>query len=473
MGCATQATHVVCVPFPAQGHISPMLKLAKLLHRKGIHITFVNTEFNHKRLIKSRGNDSVKGLPDFQFHTIPDGLPPTDVESTQDIPSLALSTKKNCGVPFRNLLIKLNKTSDIPHVSCVVSDGCMSFTLAVAKEFGFPVYLFWTTNACGFMAYLHYRHLLEKGLIPLKDESCLTNGYLETIVDFVPGFNNIRLMDFPAFARTTDPKDKMIDHILGETENAKKGLGIILNTFDELEKEVVDAMRSCKLSLPPIYTLGALHLLTNQIQQTDDIKLIGSNLWKEEPECLEWLDTKKRNSVVYVNFGSITVMTTQQLVEFAWGLANSKQTFLWVIRPDLVQGNSKILPIEFLEEKVLNHPSIGGFLTHNGWNSTLESICGGVPMICWPFFADQQTNCRYTCKHWGIGIEIDNNVKRDEVEELVRKLMEGGEKGKEMKKKVMEWKKKSEDAVAPGGSSYANLNQMIDEILNSNAKSID
>ncbi|XP_026442024.1 7-deoxyloganetin glucosyltransferase-like isoform X2 [Papaver somniferum] len=227
LGCATQVTHVVCVPFPSQGHISPMLKLAKLLHSKGIHITFVNTEFNHKRLIKSRGNDSVKGLSDFQFHTIPDGLPPTDVESTQDIPSLAVSTKKNCGVPFQNLLTKLNETSDIPHVSCVVSDGCMSFTLAVAKEFGFPVYLFWTISACGFMAYLHYRHLLEKGLIPLKDESCLTNGYLETVVDFVPGFNNIRLMDFPAFARTTDPKDKMIDHILGETENATNGSGII------------------------------------------------------------------------------------------------------------------------------------------------------------------------------------------------------------------------------------------------------
>ncbi|RZC90431.1 hypothetical protein C5167_029564 [Papaver somniferum] len=209
MGGATQATHVVCLPFPAQGHITPMLKLAKL----------VNTEFNHKRLIKSRGNDSVKGLRDFQFRTIPDGLPPTDVESTQDIPSLAVSTKKNCGVPFRNLLLKLklNETSGIPPVSCVVSDGCMSFTLAVAKEFGFPVYLFWTTSACGFMAYLHYRHLIEKSLIPLKDKSCLINGYLETIVDFVPGFNNIRLMDFPAFARTTDPKGKMIEHILGET----------------------------------------------------------------------------------------------------------------------------------------------------------------------------------------------------------------------------------------------------------------
>ncbi|KAI3970259.1 hypothetical protein MKX01_023906 [Papaver californicum] len=479
--------HVVCIPFPAQGHINPMLKLAKLLHNKGIHITFVNTEFNHKRLIKSRGLDSVKGLPDFLFHTIPDGLPPTyDVDSTQDIHSLCLSTKKNCGAPFRKLLTTLNETSGIPRVSCVVSDGNMSFTLAVAKEFGLPEYLFWTTSACGFMGYLHYPHLLEKGLIPHKDEGFPTNGYLETIVDSIPGFNNIRLMDFPALARITDPNDKMIDYILGEIENARKSSGIILNTFDELENEVVDAMRSGNLSLPPIFTLGSLHSLIDQIQQTDELKSVGSNLWKEEPECLLWLDTKEPNSVVYVNFGSITVMTTQQLVEFAWGLANSKQTFLWVVRPDLVEGDSAKLPIDFVketkerclfpswcpQEEVLNHPAIGGFLTHSGWNSTLESIYGGVPMVCWPFFSEQQTNCRYACTHWGIGMEIDNNVKRDEVEELVRELMEG-EKGKEMKSKAMVWKRKGMEAVAPGGSSYVNLNKMIDKILHANTKIIN
>ena len=99
-------------------------------------------------------------------------------------------------------------------------------------------------------------------------------------------------------------------------------------------------------------------------------------------------------------------MTNEQLVEFAWGLANSKQDFLWIIRPDLVKGVSAVLPEEFLEEtrergklaswcpqeKVLGHSAVGGFLTHCGWNSTIESISSGVPMICWPFFADQQTN---------------------------------------------------------------------------------
>ncbi|KAF5198147.1 Udp-glycosyltransferase 85a8 [Thalictrum thalictroides] len=325
------------------------------------------------------------------------------------------------------------------------------------------------------MGYVHYPHLIQKGLTPLKDVSYLKNGYLETTLDWLKGMdNNIRLMDLPSFVRTTDPKDIMLNFLRDEVVRAPRASAIILNTFDALENDVVSAMQSI---LPPVYTIGSLHLLVNQIADKE-LNLIGSNLWKEEPECLQWLDTKEPGSVVYVNFGSITVMTPQQMIEFAWGLANSKHTFLWIIRPDLVSGEAAMLPPEFImdtkergllaswcpQEQVLTHPSIGGFLTHNGWNSTIESICGGVPMICWPFFAEQQTNCRYTCVHWEIGMEIDNNVKRDEVESLVRKLMEE-EKGKEMKRKAMEWKKKAEEATAPGGSSYMNIDKLINEIL--------
>ncbi|KAB1206859.1 UDP-glycosyltransferase 85A1 [Morella rubra] len=172
-------------------------------------------------------------------------------------------------------------------------------------------------------------------------------------------------------------------------------------------------------------------------------------------------------------------MTPQQLIEFAWGLANSEKPFLWIISwPDLVIGYSAIVPPEFVsqtkdrgmlaswcpQEQILMHSSIGGFLTHSGWNSTLEAVCGEVPMICWPFFAEQQTNCRYCCIEWGIGMEIDNTVKRDEVEKLVREVMDG-DKGKEMKKNVMEWKTKAEEAVKPGGSSYQNLDKLIADVL--------
>lgn len=163
-----QKPHAVCIPYPAQGHINPMLKLAKLLHFRGFHITFVNTEFNHRRLLKSRGPDSLNGLADFQFETIPDGLPSSDKDATQDITALCDSTSKTCLVPFRNLVAKLNTSAHIPPVSCIVSDGVMSFTLQVAEELRIPEVLFWTTSACGFMGYLHYRELIERGLTPLK-----------------------------------------------------------------------------------------------------------------------------------------------------------------------------------------------------------------------------------------------------------------------------------------------------------------
>ncbi|XP_042485554.1 7-deoxyloganetin glucosyltransferase-like [Macadamia integrifolia] len=477
IGVEEKKPHVVCIPYPAQGHINPMLKLAKLLHNRGFHVTFVNTEYNHQRLLKSRGPDSLNGLPDFQFETIPDGLPPPDIDATQDIPALCQSTRTTCLVPFRNLLSKLNTTAHIPPVTCIVSDGVMSFTLKAAEEIGVPEVLFWTTSACGFLAYMHYPHLIKRGLTPLKDASYLSNGYLDTPLDWIPGMNGIRLKDIPTFVRTTNPDDVMLDFVKGEVGRAYKASAIILNTFEILEKDVVDALSTM---LPRVYTIGPLPLMLDQIKD-DRLSSIGSNLWKEESECLEWLDSKEPSSVVYVNFGSITVMTPQQLVEFAWGLANSNHTFLWIIRPDLVAGDSAVLPSEFVsqtkergmlsswcpQEKVLNHPAIGGFLTHSGWNSTLESICGGVPMVCWPFFAEQQTNCRYSCTHWGIGTEMDNNVKRDEVEKLVRELMEG-DKGKEVKTKAMVWKKKAEEATSPDGSSLLNFDNLVDEILLSN-----
>lgn len=160
--------HALCIPFPAQGHVNPMLKLAKLLHFRGFHITFVNTEYNHRRLLKSRGPNSLDGLPDFHFETIPDGLPPSDANATQDIPSLCDSTSKTCLVPFRDLLANLNSSNIIPPVTCIISDAVMSFTLDAAEEFGIPEVLFWTPSACGVLGYAHYRGLVEKGLTPLK-----------------------------------------------------------------------------------------------------------------------------------------------------------------------------------------------------------------------------------------------------------------------------------------------------------------
>ncbi|XP_043720804.1 7-deoxyloganetin glucosyltransferase-like [Telopea speciosissima] len=474
VGEEIKKAHAVCIPIPAQGHINAMLKVAKLLHHSGFHITFVNTEFIHRRLLNSLGLDSLKGLSDFHFHTIPDGLPlPDDInDATQDIPALCDSIRKTCLVPLRNLLTKLNSDLNIPQVTGIVSDGCMSFTLQAAEELGIPQVFCWTHSACGFFAYMNYHLLMEKGLIPLKDESYLTNGYLETPIECIPGMKNMRLRDLPTSSRTTDPNDLMLDFIMGEADRSQKAAAVILNTFDALDQDILDSLSTM---LPPrVYTIGPLQLLLNQLQNDDD----DLKSRKEESGRLECLNSKEPGSVVYVNFGSITVMTHQQLTEFAWGLANSEQTFLWIIRSNLVVSESTVFPPEFMirtkergmlagwcpQEQVLSHPAIGGFLTHSGWNSTLDSICGGVPVICWPFFSEQPTNCRYSCVNWGIGDEIQQDVKREDVEKLVRELMVG-DKGKEMKKKAMEWKNKAGAATAPGGSSHVNFNNMVNDIL--------
>ncbi|OAY39570.1 7-deoxyloganetin glucosyltransferase isoform X1 [Manihot esculenta] len=483
---ADHKPHAVCIPFPAQGHINPMLQIAKILHFKGFHITFVNTEFIHKRLkLNSIANSSINGFSNFRFETIPDGIQPASDEDGgaeaphQDMPSLFHSILNNFSTPFCDLIHKLNDSScsGVPPVTCIVADGGLTFTLDVARRFGIPIGIFWAASACATLAYTQYHQLIERGLAPLKDESYLTNGYLETSIDWIPGLKNIRLKDLPPFFRTTDPSDPFLNWVLTEVEKASTASALILNTFDSLEQDALQAL--CAM-YPHLYTIGPFQLLVDQIDDDDELKLMGSSLWKEHSECLAWLDSKQPNSVLFVNFGSTATMTLDELTELAWGLANSKKQFLWVIRADLVKGGSEILPPEFAEEimdrgfltswcpqeQVLKHPSVGGFLSHMGWNSSLESVCGGVPLICWPFIADQMTNSRYACTEWGVGLELEK-VERNEVEKLVKELFEG-EKGKEMKKKVMEWKRKAEEATVSGGSSCKNLDKLLEILVGNN-----
>lgn len=287
---------------------------------------------------------------------------------------------------------------------------------------------------------------------------------------------DIRLKDLPSFIRTTTLDDTMFDFLGSEARNTLRSSSIIINTFQDLDGEAIDVLR---IKNPNIYNIGPLHLIDRHfLEKEKGFKASGSSLWKNDSKCLAWLDKWEPNSVIYVNYGSITVMTEHHLKEFAWGLANSKQHFLWIIRPDVVMGESISLPQEFfdeikdrgyitswcVQEKVLSHPSVGAFLTHCGWNSTLESISAGVPMICWPFFAEQQTNCKYACTTWGIGMEINHDVRREEIAKLVKEMMMG-EKGMEMKQKSLEWKKKAIRATDVGGSSYNDFYKLIKEVF--------
>ncbi|CAN6234596.1 unnamed protein product [Urochloa humidicola] len=474
--------HAVCMPYPAQGHVTPMLKLAKLLHARGFHVTFVNTEFNHRRLLRSRGAASLASVPGFHFTSIPDGLPPSDADATQDIPALCYSTMTTCLPHLRSLLAALN--SSTPHVTCLVVDAVMSFGYDAAREIGVPVAALWTASACGFMGYRNYRYLVDRGLVPFASAADLADtaagGSLATVVSGARGMcGDVQLRDFPSFIRTTDRADIMLNFLMRESERLSLPDAVIVNTFDDLEGATLEAMRAV---LPSVYPVGPL-VLRERLEvgaggERSPLAGLGSSLWKEEEGAVEWLAGRAARSVVYVNYGSIAVMSGEQLREFAWGLAGSGYPFLWNVRPDLVKGGGGGLPPGFAaavegrallttwcpQEAVIRHEAVGVFLTHSGWNSTLESLCAGVPMLSWPFFAEQQTNCRYKRTEWGVGMEIGGEVRRDEVAAIIREAMEG-EKGREMGRRAEEWKEKAVEAARPGGPAETNLNRVIDEVL--------
>ncbi|XP_028800810.1 7-deoxyloganetin glucosyltransferase-like [Neltuma alba] len=480
---AAKKPHVVCVPLPLQGHMNPMLTLSKLLHLHGFHVTFVLTHFNFSLLLNSRGPDSVKGVPRFRFEAISDGLPPENRRGILNLAEFCVSMPVEGLRSFRELIAKLQQgdSPDVPPVSCIISDGVMGFTLKAAEEFGIPEFMLFTPSGCGMVGYLNFDELEKRGFFPLKDEKNLQDGYLDTEIDWIPAMRGIRLREIPTFFRTTNPSDIMFNYNRDSVFNAIKARGVILNTFQALESETLDAITSTYPNLYPIGPLPLLlqnHRISSPSAAADAIDL---NLWNAETKCLQWLDTREKESVIYINFGSLVILNPNQLLEFAWGLANSNCSFLWVIRPNLVEGGEQVLSEERFkkktkgrcmivgwcpQEKVLSHPSVGGFLSHCGWNSTLESISEGVPMVCWPFFAEQQMNCFYACKRWGIGMEIEEGyevIKREKIEGIVREVMEG-ERGKKMREKALEWKFKAQDATLPGGSSYASFITLVDKL---------
>ncbi|EMS57769.1 UDP-glycosyltransferase 85A2 [Triticum urartu] len=446
---AGERPHAVMMPYPAQGHVTPMLKLAKLLHTRGFHVTFVNNEFNHLRLLGAQQSqaavDRLCSLPGFRFATIADGLPPSDLEASRDTPALIYSTMTTCRPRFKELVVKLNEEAEasggaVPPVTCVVADSITSFAISVARELGLRCAVLWTASACGFMGYYHYKDLLDRGLVPLKEEAQLSNGYLDMIIDWIPAMpKDLRLRDLPSYLRTTDPDDIMFNFFIHEVPAMSQASAVVINTWDELDAPLLDAMSKL---LPPIYTAGPLHLTArNNVPEESPISSIGSNLWKEQDAPVRWLDGRPPRSVVH---GDVKAALPPEFYA-------------------ATEGRS-MLSTWCPQQEVLEHEAVGVFLTHSGWNSSLEGICGGVPMVCWPFFAEQQTNCRFKCTEWGIGMEIGDDVRRTEVEAMIREAMEG-EQGREMRRRVLELRQSAVASARRDGRSMRNVDRLIKEVL--------
>lgn len=312
---------------------------------------------------------------------------------------------------------------------------------------------------------------------------------LDSPIRSAPGFGGIlRRRDMPSLCRAEDINDPIIQLVLKEDRHLPKAQGLIFNTFLGLEGPILSQFKD--VVCPNIYAIGPLHFhLKARLASSrssggeggrsrDVMSATSNSLWREDKSCMDWLDRQGGRSVLYVSIGSMAIMSGDQLMELWYGLVNSGTRFLWVQRPGSVMGWSwdSNVPEELVQgtkergcivdwapqELVLAHPSIGGFLTHGGWNSTLESIVEGVPMICWPYFVDQHVNSRFVGEVWKLGLDMKDLYDRGSVERMIRDLME--DKKDEFLKRATEMANLAKQSVGQSGSSYQDLDRLIEDI---------
>ncbi|KAL4610711.1 hypothetical protein ACB092_08G070500 [Castanea dentata] len=400
---------IVLLPCLFQGHINPMLQLGSILHSKGFSITITHTQFNFPNTLNH---------PNFNFLPIVDGFSNCNVSSVNFIDVIS-GFNSNCKAPLQELMAQMMEAKEYQdEITCIIYDEYMYFAEAVANHLKLPSIILSTSSATNTLSFHTILQLLKDSHISTQDSMS---------PELVPELQPLRFKDLP----------------ISNFNNIEDLLQLIAKAHET---------RISTLHDRPFHKIAPA---------------ASSSLMEEDNSCIAWLDEQMRNSVIYVSLGSIASMKKKELAEMAWGLANSKQPFLWVSLPDGFKeavGERRCIVKWAPQKEVLAHSAIGGFWSHCGWNSTLESICEGVPMICQAFFGDQRVHARYLSQVRKIGMEWENNLGRGEIERAIRKLMVDRE-GEEMRQQAMELKEKIDDCMKEGGSSYNSLNVLVDYIL--------
>ncbi|XP_077225198.1 UDP-glycosyltransferase 84B2-like [Tasmannia lanceolata] len=455
--------HVLLVSFAAQGHINPLLKLGNRLVSKGLHVTLATTEILRQRMLDSKITTKEKNS---QIHLefFSDGMS-LDFDRKNNI-DYFLEQLEKFGPKNLSSLIETLSVNEGRKFSCIVNNPFVPWVADVAQEHGIPCAMFWIQPCSLYSIYdRFYNNLNQFPTVTNPDKP----------VD-LPGLPLLEKDDLPSFVLPSNPFGgfpKLFSKLFRELEKVNWVLG---NSFYELEKDAIESMEN----LHPIRPIGPLvpSILLGKDLPSDS----RMDMWKAEEACINWLDKKPPSSVIYVSFGSIVVLSSKQMENIAWGLKNSKRPFLWAAKPPEHPSSdgSGELPTGFLKEteeqglvvswcpqsKVLLHEAVACFVTHCGWNSTLETICTGVPVIAFPQWTDQPTNAKLLVDVFEMGVRVradeDGMVSKGEVERCIGEVTEGP-KAAELRKKAVEWKEAARAAVADG-SSDRNIQLFVDDV---------
>ncbi|KAL5718237.1 hypothetical protein ACHQM5_011166 [Ranunculus cassubicifolius] len=427
-GSPSYKSHVLILPFLGHGHINPMLHFSERLASKNIKITVAATV------------SSIKTLPSqppyISFEPIYDESTDGGYAGPGGFCGL-VQRLESSGRKILVELVKKSKETQNP-IKCLVYDVSFSWALNLAREVGIMSAAF-VTQSCATMA--SYLKVME----------AIANDEPDPLA-LVPEFGFDKL---PSMGE--------------ESGRIPTILAYMLRHFEGIEK--ADWRR---MMVGP--TLSSIYL-ENQVEnkKRNDHSLLEST----GDTCMDWLNTKKPNSVLYVAFGSAVHFSAAQMEEFAWRLNQSNTDFLWVVRA----SEEHKLPTTFKEEvsgkglivswcaqlDVLSHRAVGCFMTHCGWNSTVEAISFGVPMIPVPQFADQFVDAKFVEEVWEVGMrpKIDDKgyITREEIQRCIKEVMEG-EKTEKIKRNALKWKELAVEAVTNGGTTDRNIVEIVERLVN-------
>ncbi|KAK9054035.1 hypothetical protein SSX86_025111 [Deinandra increscens subsp. villosa] len=458
--------HVLVIPYPAQGHVIPLMEASRCFTTNGLKVTFVNTDFTHKQVINSCSGPGIDGPSDLlQMVSIPDGMEPCD--NRNDFGKLTKTMFQFMPTKLEELLNDISKNDD-EKITCIVADYCMGWVAKVARKMGIRLAVFCPSSTAVLALTMSVQKLMDdkvlncKG-IPLKDQMI----QLSTSMPFMNPANFL----WVCVGDSTTNQIIFDFLILGGMEAAEAADHIICNSTMDLEPGVFSMF-------PKMLPIGPL-LATNK-----STRQVG-HFWNEDSTCLTWLDQQLIRSVIYVAFGSITIFNQQQFEELALALEDTKMPFLWVVRPGTSGHNiDYVYPNGYMDrigtrgkmvswapqQEVLNHPAIACFMSHCGWNSTMEGVSNGVPFLCWPYFADQFFNKTYICDIWKTGVGLNKDVAgivtRGEIKSKVEQLLNNNI----LKENALNLKENVMDCVEVGNSSDKNLNKFIDWVKEGNDK---
>ncbi|KAF2289035.1 hypothetical protein GH714_024311 [Hevea brasiliensis] len=436
--------HCIVLPYPTQGHINPMLQFSKRIQHKGVKVTLVNTRFISNTITHKPSSSTSIAL-----ETISDGYDEGGIDHAESVQVYLDTFRKVGSQTLSNLVEKLN-ASGFP-VDCIVYDAFMPWCLQVAKKFGLLSAVFFTQSCAVDITYYHvFRGLIKP---PVKENEIL----------LAPGLPPLEVQDLPSFI-----------HHYGSYPAAFE---MLMNQFSNIDEADWGADWLAKLW--PLKTIGPSMPSMYLDKQIQDDKDYGFSIFKPNNEaCMNWLNHKPTGSVVYVSFGSLATLGAEQMEELCWGLRRSNCYFLWVVR----ESEEAKLPENFVQEtsekglvvrwcpqlEVLADEAVGCFLTHCGWNSTLEALSLGVPMVAMPQWTDQSTNAKYIMDVWKMGIRAPMGEKgvvgRDVIRDCIKEVIEG-ESRKEMRENAEKWRNLAKAAADEGGSSDKNIREFVGNLL--------